>query len=939
MWLRPYGLPVLIRADPDGAYQGDFYHWLVEHGVEVNYCPAEGHWQIGGVERRNAVLRTITEHLVDQFAVVNAEELDDALLAGVHSLNSSTYTRGRTPYQAVFGRVPRLTGLFDSDSSIIAKPEKEGGPLRAELLRAEAIRHIHDVATDQAIRKAILRKTRRTEIPDISPGDRCAFWRWRKIGGRKCGAWVVARFLSWDPEAPGKNAWVRTSTTTTLVTCEQLRVAVGFEQWSPDEDDVKALKDATKALKDSVWEDERGPAPIENSLEVNVEQPEVEAAMPLAEAAMASQPPAPRLPEAPQALPAQGPSASQPRVQINVDRPSYQHTVVNQRFGPSPNTPRRTRSRTPSRMPVPDPPPALPPILEGQAALGHEVPSSSRPSTPGPTATLPGEAPLPAPPSSSSLATPPATTPALQAGADPGEPHGADDPSTGSLLTPTPSQHNLADDPQDQVQDMSDNLLPAKRPSDILFTMHNNFDGTFERTPYSFDGSPELGYGPKSRMHHQAYINSADRVNDVPDGKDPTESDSTDSEQEEKDQTTSRPLNRQEKKQLDRELPWREIWAMGPRVVDKFLHAVEIEHDAWTHWDSVRPLSKEEVQKVVNDKYLRRRVMRSRACYCDKNRGVGEIKAKCRVVCIGCTDPDIFNISRDAPTPGRLTEHMIFSIIASGMGGKFGNTNHRWKGWLADAKTAFLQGKQPDGERAAPLYMWAPKDPLIGKSGRWSAEMYQILGNVYGLPNAPRLWFQEIQRRLHTAGYCSHSFDRMRFLKCNSQGDIVSIVVIYVDDFIGVYREDYNIDEVTSLFEWGSFEELLEDTRVIFKGKELTIKRQDDHFQVIITQSKFIENLERVKLARGRLQGPEQLSVREKAEFSSVAGCLQWLAGQSRPEVGPAVSLCSRGEATTIQDLKNLADTVEFLHNTKNKGIAIEGIPINRGTTVCNLHG
>ncbi|CAJ1389739.1 unnamed protein product [Effrenium voratum] len=89
-----------------GWRQGNFYHCLAEHGVEVSYCPAEGRWQIGGIERCNAVLRTITEHLVDQFAVVNAEELDDALL------------------------VPRLTGLFNRASP-------------------EAIRHIHDVADEE----------------------------------------------------------------------------------------------------------------------------------------------------------------------------------------------------------------------------------------------------------------------------------------------------------------------------------------------------------------------------------------------------------------------------------------------------------------------------------------------------------------------------------------------------------------------------------------------------------------------------------------------------------------------------------------------------------------------------------------------------------------------------------------------------------------------
>lgn len=37
----------------------------------------------------------------------------------------------------------------------------------------------------------------------------CAFWRRTKRGAKKCGPWVLGRFLSWDPSYVGKQAWIR----------------------------------------------------------------------------------------------------------------------------------------------------------------------------------------------------------------------------------------------------------------------------------------------------------------------------------------------------------------------------------------------------------------------------------------------------------------------------------------------------------------------------------------------------------------------------------------------------------------------------------------------------------------------------------------------------------------------------------------------------------
>ena len=59
------------------------------------------------------------------------------------------------------------------------------------------------------------------------------------------------------------------------MTAEQLRAAFGFEQWSPDGQDVRALKDASTSFNQQVM-DERGPQPPEEELHPLREDREVQ---------------------------------------------------------------------------------------------------------------------------------------------------------------------------------------------------------------------------------------------------------------------------------------------------------------------------------------------------------------------------------------------------------------------------------------------------------------------------------------------------------------------------------------------------------------------------------------------------------------------------------------------------------------------------------------
>ena len=361
-WFKPFGLPYKMMLDPDTAFRGDCQRQIESLGIICDFCPAEAHWMIGMVERRNSILRCILEKLIDQHAASTTDELELLLAPALHAVNSSTFTRGRTAFQAVFGRVPRLPGGLLTDETSLASShgaldQPDNLLAKAEIIRSEAQKYLMDLNINQQLGRAILRRTRNTKYVDLSPGQPCAFWRWQKKGQRKRGGWIVAKFLSWDPSAPSKLAWLRTGNSTTLVAAEQIRAAMGFENWHPSEQDIRALKDAEKSFQEHLLEDDVGPALPEDATEGDM--------IPMLEdVPILTAPATPAAAPLQLPLPSQQPSIQQTTTHIqqithehhqhNIHSPTYQQTQVYQRYGPPPKTPSRHRGR--SRSPKPPAP-------------------------------------------------------------------------------------------------------------------------------------------------------------------------------------------------------------------------------------------------------------------------------------------------------------------------------------------------------------------------------------------------------------------------------------------------------------------------------------------------------------------------------------------------------------------------------------------------------
>ena len=85
----PFGLPFKVMLDPDPTFRGDVQAQVEHLGIICDFCPAEAHWIIGMIERRNAVLRCVLEKLIDQFAVY------EVLPAALHSCSQLIHLHQR----------------------------------------------------------------------------------------------------------------------------------------------------------------------------------------------------------------------------------------------------------------------------------------------------------------------------------------------------------------------------------------------------------------------------------------------------------------------------------------------------------------------------------------------------------------------------------------------------------------------------------------------------------------------------------------------------------------------------------------------------------------------------------------------------------------------------------------------------------------------------
>ena len=205
LWEPCFGLPELLRADPDGACRS---RELDQHfqglGVETDNIPADAHWKVSVVERS---IQWVKE-LMSKGASDEPSASHEALLAqALRTWNQREPVRGYSPYQWMLGRAPDFEdrmftpNVHNLPGSLLHQPEHA-------FHRSENLRKISEKAFVDWQYREKLSRARNAKVRDYSmymPGDLVFFWRLQGkarhggSGGIKKGAYAgPARILAME---------------------------------------------------------------------------------------------------------------------------------------------------------------------------------------------------------------------------------------------------------------------------------------------------------------------------------------------------------------------------------------------------------------------------------------------------------------------------------------------------------------------------------------------------------------------------------------------------------------------------------------------------------------------------------------------------------------------------------------------------------------------
>ena len=338
------------------------------------------------------------------------------------------------------------------------------------------------------------------------------------------------------------------------------------------------------------------------------------------------------------------------------------------------------------------------------------------------------------------------------------------------------------------------------------------------------------------------------------------------------------------KRMLEKEIPYERI-PEDERGLYK--EAEDKEWGSWLEYDSCEILSLEESMRV--EKEEKSRVLPSRYVFRNKHAGLVDekgcplpVKAKARLCLAGHLCPDSLSgqVQVDSPTIERVST-MLFLHLAISYG-----WTQEW--FVGDISNAFLQGAPLVGK--APMYMRPPKQGLKGVG---PGQLLKLLKPVYGRPDAPRAWYEELARILcDELGFEKSFVDPAMFMLRNASGKLMALMIVHVDDVMvccdGSDHANQVIEKLHKRFPFGTWQRVCDQPSGInYCGKEIKVEEHNGERQIVLSQNGFIDGrLETMEVSAARRAQPDSCATPEElTNYRSVVGSLQWVATQSRPDV------------------------------------------------------
>ena len=226
-------------------------------------------------------------------------------------------------------------------------------------------------------------------------------------------------------------------------------------------------------------------------------------------------------------------------------------------------------------------------------------------------------------------------------------------------------------------------------------------------------------------------------------------------------------------------------------------------------------------------------------------------------------------------------------------------------GWTIrhiDVESAFLQGKQLDRE----VYIRPPLEAETDK-------LWKLNKCIYGLADAPRMWFTELCETLEKLGMEVCTYDES-FLFWRQEGGLLGIMGVHVDDILNGGSIDFHRTIMQPLKEKFTLSMEVEGN-FLYTGLEIKQKKNC----IDLSQNEYISELCKIPINRDRV-GDNKLPVSKKEynDLRSVCGQLLWVSSQTRPDMAYQTCVASNSASTaTIGDLKQVNKAIDYMQKNR----------------------
>jgi hypothetical protein len=203
-----------------------------------------------------------------------------------------------------------------------------------------------------------------------------------------------------------------------------------------------------------------------------------------------------------------------------------------------------------------------------------------------------------------------------------------------------------------------------------------------------------------------------------------------------------------------------------------------------------------------------------------------------------------------------------------------------WDLMSFDVESAFLNGIA----LARELYCWSPNDVKKINPKR----LWRLKKGVFGLTEAPRLWWLRIRGDLLACGWTEVKAAAATFILKDKRGKLCGVLVLHVDDGLLCGKGTCYEDALKALQKRAPLKSFKKQA-LRFTGRTVT-QNQKTH-EIELTQKGYFDDVQAIPVDKKRKARPEApLTAHETKQLRSLIGKLAWPARETMPQIAFDVS-------------------------------------------------